>query len=78
MCCCHAATAFVEMDEAGADAAIQALDQQEYMGRTLYISQARPREPVDGPEGPRGFRRNRQQRQQNQYRQEGRWNEDGW
>ncbi len=41
--------AFVEMDDAGADAAIRALEQQQYGGRTLRVNEARPREP----RGPR-------------------------
>ena len=41
--------AFVEMDDAGADAAIQALEQQPFGGRTLRVNEARPREP----RGPR-------------------------
>ena len=41
--------AFVEMDDAGADAAIGALEQQQFGGRTLRVNEARPREP----RGPR-------------------------
>lgn len=41
--------AFVEMDDAGADAAIRALEQQQFGGRTLRVNEARPREP----RGPR-------------------------
>eukprot|EP00775_Hariotina_reticulata_P012828 gene12828-12956_t len=66
--------AFVEMDEAGANAAITGLDQKEFMGRTLFISEARPRE--EGLDN-RGFRRDRQQRQQ-PYRRQDRQNDDGW
>ena len=36
--------AFVEMDDAGADAAIQGLEQQQFGGRTLRVNEARPRE----------------------------------
>lgn len=72
-CCCHAAAAFVEMDEAGANAALKGLDQKEFMGRTLFISEARPRE--EGQEG-RGFRRDRQERPP--YRRQDRQDNDGW
>jgi RNA recognition motif-containing protein len=41
--------AFVEMDDAGADAAIGALEQTQFGGRTLRVNEARPREP----RGPR-------------------------
>ena len=41
--------AFVEMDDAGADAAIRGLEQQQFGGRTLRVNEARPREP----RGPR-------------------------
>ena len=41
--------AFVEMDDAGADAAIRVLEQQQFGGRTLRVNEARPREP----RGPR-------------------------
>jgi len=37
--------AFVEMDPSGADAAIEALDQQEFEGRKLTVNVAKPREP---------------------------------
>jgi RNA recognition motif-containing protein len=36
---------FVEMDPEGSEAAIQALDGQQFEGRTLKVNQARPREP---------------------------------
>jgi RNA recognition motif-containing protein len=36
--------AFVEMDDAGADAAIHGLEQQQFGGRTLRVNEARPRE----------------------------------
>ena len=36
--------AFVEMDDAGADAAIRGLEQQQFGGRTLRVNEARPRE----------------------------------
>lgn len=39
---------FVEMDESGAAAAIQALDGLEYGGRNLRINEARPREEGGG------------------------------
>ena len=40
---------FVEMDDADAAAAIEALDNASYGGRTLRVNEARPREP----RGPR-------------------------
>ena len=40
---------FVEMDDADASAAIEALDNSSYGGRTLRVNEARPREP----RGPR-------------------------
>lgn len=40
---------FVEMDDADAAAAIEALDNSSYGGRTLRVNEARPREP----RGPR-------------------------
>jgi RNA recognition motif-containing protein len=41
--------AFVEMDDEGADAAISALEQTQFGGRSLRVNEARPREP----RGPR-------------------------
>jgi RNA recognition motif-containing protein len=41
--------AFVEMDDEGADAAITALEQTQFGGRSLRVNEARPREP----RGPR-------------------------
>lgn len=41
--------AFVEMDDEGADAAINALEQSQFGGRSLRVNEARPREP----RGPR-------------------------
>jgi RNA recognition motif-containing protein len=41
--------AFVEMDDEGADAAINALEQTQFGGRSLRVNEARPREP----RGPR-------------------------
>ncbi len=37
--------AFVEMEDAGAKAAIEALEGSELSGRTLKVNEARPREP---------------------------------
>jgi len=45
--------AFVEMDEAGADAAIAALDQVELDGRSLKVNEAKPRENRGGGGGGR-------------------------
>ena len=42
---------FVEMDDEGADAAIAALNQKEFDGRSLNVNEARPRE-----ERPKGGR----------------------
>ncbi|MBN1827388.1 MAG: RNA-binding protein [Candidatus Eisenbacteria bacterium] len=51
---------FVEMDDDGATAAIQALDGTELGGRTIRVSQARPREDNRrGGGGGGGGRRNR-------------------
>ena len=36
---------FVEMDDAGADAAVEALDQSQFGGRTLKVNEARERAP---------------------------------
>lgn len=36
---------FVEMDEAAAEAAIEALDNQNFGGRTLRVNEAKPRAP---------------------------------
>ena len=43
---------FIEMDDAGADAAIAALDGKEFGGRDLRVNEARPREDRGG--GRRG------------------------
>ena len=45
---------FVEMAEAGADAAIQALDGKDVDGRSLRVNEARPREDRGGGGGNRG------------------------
>ena len=46
---------FVEMDsEAGAQAAIGALNGQPHGGRTLTVNEAKPREPRSGGGGGRG------------------------
>ncbi|MGE4552947.1 MAG: RNA recognition motif domain-containing protein [Desulfovibrionaceae bacterium] len=37
--------AFVEMDDAGADEAIRALDGSPFGGRNLKVNEARPRQP---------------------------------
>jgi RNA recognition motif-containing protein len=50
--------AFVEMmTDAGASAAIRALDGQDMDGRTLKVSEAKPRAPRGGGAGHRGNRR---------------------
>ena len=36
---------FVEMEDAGADKAIEALDGSDFGGRTLKVNEARPRQP---------------------------------
>lgn len=36
---------FVEMDDAAAEAAIEALDNQSFGGRTLRVNEAKPRPP---------------------------------
>ncbi|WP_035992237.1 RNA recognition motif domain-containing protein [Leptolyngbya sp. KIOST-1] len=47
--------AFVEMEkEADEDAAIEALDGAEWMGRELRVNKARPKEKRPGGGGPRG------------------------
>ncbi|MDP3940302.1 MAG: RNA-binding protein [Deltaproteobacteria bacterium] len=43
---------FVEMDDSGADAAIEALDGKDFGGRNLRVNEARPRE--DRPRGGGG------------------------
>jgi len=47
---------FVEMDDAGADAAVEALDGKDFGGRNLRVNEARPREdrPRGGGGGGRG------------------------
>ncbi len=45
---------FVEMDDAGATAAISALDGQDFQGRDLRVNEARPREDRGGRGGGRG------------------------
>jgi len=37
--------AFVEMEDEGAEAAIEALDGNEFGGRSLRVNEARPRQP---------------------------------
>ncbi len=49
---------FVEMPEAEADAAISALDQKDFGGRSLRVNEARPREDRGGGGGG-GQRSNR-------------------
>ena len=46
--------AFVTMADEGAKEAIEALNGQEFEGRTLNINEARPREPRGGGGGGRG------------------------
>ncbi len=45
---------FVEMDEAEAAKAIQALNGQDFQGRTLTVNEARPRREGGGGGGGRG------------------------
>jgi RNA recognition motif-containing protein len=45
---------FVEMDDSGADAAIEGLKGTEMDGRSLHIDEARPREERGGGGGGRG------------------------
>ncbi len=45
--------AFVEMEEAGANAAIEALDGREVDGRPMRVNEARERERRGGGGGPR-------------------------
>ncbi len=47
---------FVEMDDAAAQAAINALDQTEFNGRNLKVSEAKPREKRGGGGGGGGGR----------------------
>jgi RNA recognition motif-containing protein len=47
---------FVEMDDAGARAAISALDQSELDGRNLKVNEAKPRENTRGGGGGGGGR----------------------
>lgn len=42
---------FVEMDDSGADAAIAALNDQEFNGRTIKVNEAKPREDRPGGRG---------------------------
>jgi RNA recognition motif-containing protein len=49
--------AFVEMDDAGADSAIAALDGQDFDGRNLRVNEARPRESRGGGGGGGGYNR---------------------
>jgi len=48
--------AFVTMDDAGAKQAIEALNGNEFEGRTLNVNEARPRENRGGGGGGGGFR----------------------
>jgi len=48
--------AFVTMNDEGAKEAIEALNGQEFEGRTLNINEARPREPRGGGGGGGGGR----------------------
>ncbi|MCL4306426.1 RNA-binding protein [bacterium] len=50
---------FVEMDDAGADVAVVAMNGAEFGGRTLRVNEAQPR-----PEGGGGFRERRPRRNQ--------------
>ena len=47
---------FADMDPAGAEAAISALDGQDFGGRTIRVSEARERRPGGPPRGERGER----------------------
>jgi RNA recognition motif-containing protein len=48
--------AFVTMDDEGGKQAVEALNGQEFEGRTLNINEARPREPRGGGGGGGGGR----------------------
>uniref|UniRef100_A0A383W8Z6 RRM domain-containing protein n=1 Tax=Tetradesmus obliquus TaxID=3088 RepID=A0A383W8Z6_TETOB len=45
--------AFVEMDTEGAESAVGSLNQSDFMGRTIWVNEARPREERP-PRGERG------------------------
>ncbi len=48
--------AFIEMDDSGAAAAMEALDGQELGGRPLRVNEARERQPRGGGGGGGGYR----------------------
>jgi cold-inducible RNA-binding protein len=48
---------FVEMDDEGADRAIQALNEKDFGGRNLTVNEARPRREFGGGGGGGGQRR---------------------
>jgi len=45
---------FADMDQAGAEAAISALDGQDFGGRTIHVTEARERRPAGPPRRERG------------------------
>lgn len=47
---------FIEMDNAGADAAVEAMDGKEVGGRNLRVNEARPREENSGRKGGKSKR----------------------
>jgi RNA recognition motif-containing protein len=49
---------FVEMEDAAANAAIQALNDTEFDGRTLRVNEARPREERSGGNRNNNYRKN--------------------
>lgn len=54
---------FVEMPEKSeAEAAIETLDQQDFMGRQIRVNESRPRPPRSGGGGGRGDRGDRNRR----------------
>jgi len=50
---------FVEMDDAAAIAAIEALNETEFEGRMLKVNEARPREDRGGGKRSNNYRKNR-------------------
>jgi RNA recognition motif-containing protein len=62
--------AFVEMDADGAEAVQGKLDRSDFMGRTIFVNEAHPRNDREGGDSSgrrRGFSRRRQQQQQEEY-----------
>ena len=65
--------AFVEMADAGAEAAIEALDGKDYGGRDLRVNEARPREERPRRSGGGGYGNNRGGGGYNNDRRDDRW-----